>query len=64
MKPVTQLTRKDIEKLLKEKPGTNNRAVSATENEVQEMHKHLGGIYPGRVQISFAEKICLRNKEH
>lgn len=39
-------------------------SVTATEQEVKDMQKHLGSIYTGMIQMAFAEKICLRNKEY
>jgi len=64
MIPVTQLTRKDVQRLRRKKAGTNGKSVTATEQEVKDMQTHLGTIYTGKIQISFAEKICLRNKEY
>lgn len=64
MKPTTHLTIYDIEKLRRKNTGTNGTSVSASEQEVKDMQKHLGTIYTGRIQMSFAEKICLRNKEY
>jgi hypothetical protein len=64
MKPITQLTRQDVQILRRKKPGTNGKSISATEQEVKDMQKHLGTIYTGMIQMSFAEKICLRNKEY
>lgn len=64
MKPTTQLTRQDVQHLRREKTGTNGKSVTVTEQEVKDMQKHLGTIYTGMIQMSFAEKICLRNKEY
>lgn len=64
MKPTTQLTKQDVQKFRRKKSGTNGKSVTATEQEVKDMQKHLGTIYKGTIQMSFAEKICLRNKEY
>ena len=48
----------------KKKTGTNGKFVSATEQEVKIMQKHLGTLYTGKIQMSFAEKIVLRNKAY
>lgn len=64
MKPITQLTLQDVQELRRKKPGTNGKSISSTEQEVKDMHKHLEKIYTGMIQMSFAEKICLRNKEY
>lgn len=64
MKPTTQLTRKDVESLRRKGYGTNGKSITVTEQEVKEMQKHLGTIYTGKIQMSFAEKIACRNKEY
>lgn len=64
MKTTKQLTRQDVQKLRRKKSGTNGKSVTATEQEVKDMQKHLGTIYTRMIQMSFAEKICLRNKEY
>lgn len=64
MKPTTQLTKQDVEKLRRKKTGTNSKFVFATEKEVKQMQKHLGTIFPGKIHITFAEMIYLRNQEY
>lgn len=64
MKPTVLLTRGDVEILRRKKPGTNGKTVSVTEKEVEEMKMHLGTLYTSKIYMSFAEKICFRNKAY
>ncbi len=64
MIPVQQLTKKDVECLRRKKYGTNKKSISITQQEVEDMQKHLQTLYCGGVQMSFAEKIAFRNKEY
>lgn len=64
MKKTNLLTKRDVQALRKKKTGTNGKFVSATEQEVKNMQKHLGTLYTGKIQLSFAEKIVLRNKAY
>lgn len=64
MKPVAKLTKNDVEILRNKNYGTNGQAVKVTVKEVEEMKKHLQTLFSGAIQMSFAEKIALRNKEY
>lgn len=64
MKPITQLTKQDVERLRRKSYGTNGKSVKATYQEVKEMQKHLQTLFTGSIQMSFAEKIVCRNKEY
>lgn len=64
MKPITQLTYQDVQKLRKKKVGTNGKSVTVTEQEVKDMKTQLETLYSGTIYMAFAEKICLRNKEY
>lgn len=45
--------------------GTNNTSVSVSTTEIKQMKERLEVLYPNcKVQWSFAERICLRNKSH
>ena len=63
MKPVSQITLRDAQRL-RRKVGTNGKSVSATEQEILDMKKQLEKFYAGTVQMTFAEKICLKNKAY
>lgn len=64
MKPVSQLTRKDVQRLRRKTYGTNGKSIIVTYQEVKEMQRHLQTLYTGGIQMSFAEKIASRNKEY
>lgn len=52
----------DVDKL-KHVYGTNNNIVSVSIAEIEQTKKRLEMLYPNcKVQWSFAERICLRNK--
>lgn len=63
MRPVDQITLRDVQRL-RRKVGTNGKSVSVTEQEILKMQKQLETLYKGTVQMSFAEKICLKNKAY
>ena len=64
MKPISQLTLKDVKRLRNNSYGTNGKAITVYYKEVKEMQKHLQTVFTGSVQMSFAEKIACRNKEY
>ena len=64
MKPVAQLTLKDVQSLRRKSYGTNGKSIVITNQEVKEMQKHLQTLFLGGIQMSFAEKITFRNKEY
>lgn len=65
MKPVEQLTLKDVQRLRRKSYGTNGKSIVITNQEVKEMQKHLQTLFSGGgIQMSFAEKITFRNKEY
>ena len=64
MKPVSQLTLKDVQTLRRQMCGTNGRQLTVTQTEVEDMHRHLQTLFTGTVQMSFAEKIAYRNKAY
>lgn len=64
MKPITQLTLRDVQSLRRKGPGTNGKNIFVTQQEVLAMQSHLQTLYTNRVQINFAEKIAFRNKEY
>lgn len=64
MKPIAQLTRKDVQGLRRKSYGTNGKSIAVTGQEVKEMQKQLQTLYTGGIQMSFAEKIACRNKEY
>ncbi len=61
MKPITQLAKHDVH-VLRKMVGTNGKNVDATVQEIQLMQAHLMTLFTGRVTLSFAEKIVLKNK--
>lgn len=63
MKLTEQLTRNDVEVLRNKPYGTNGNSITVTEQEVKDTKKQLEKLYTGRVQMNYAEKIALRNKE-
>ena len=65
MKPISQLTLKDVQRLRRKTYGTNGKTISVSYKEVKDMQKHLQNLFTGSsVQMSFAEKIACRNKEY
>ena len=61
---VNQLTIEDVYRL-RNIYGTNNTSVSVSTTEIKQMTERLEVLYPNcKVQWSFAERICLRNKSH
>ena len=64
MKPVTQLTLKDVQRLRRKSYGTNGKTITVSYQEVKEMQRHLQTLFTGGVQLSFAEKIACKNKAY
>ncbi len=64
MKPVNLLTLSDVQRLRRMSYGTNGKDINVSYCEVKEMQRHLQTLFTGRIQMSFAEKIALRNKEY
>lgn len=64
MKPIAQLTKSDVQRLRRKAYGTNGKSVIVTSQEVKDMQKHLKTLFTGGIQLNFAEKIALRNKEY
>ncbi len=63
MKPISQLTLKDVNRLRRTTQlGTNGQMISLTEQEVIETQKHLQTLYQGTVYLAFAERIAYKNK--
>ncbi len=61
---VNQLTIEDVYRL-RNIYGTNNTSVSVSTTEIKQVKERLEVLYPNcKVQWSFAERICLRNKSH
>ena len=63
--PITNLTKADVQRLRRKNYGTNNIAVEVSSKEVDDMQHHLETLFTeGRVQLSFAEKIAIKNKAY
>lgn len=59
-----ELSLTDVNRL-KHVYGTNNQSISVSAAEIGQTQKRLEILYPNcKVQWSFAERICLRNKAY
>jgi hypothetical protein len=64
MKPLTQLTLTDVQRLRRKGYGTNGKSITVSYQDVKDMQTHLKTLFSGNIQMSFAEKIACRNKEY